>query len=594
MRLRLAPAALLATTVLAILLPAGCAKKDSVTNPRTGPTANFSGAPLSGVAPADVDFTNHSVAGTSAITSVLWDFGDGQTSTATSASHLYSSPGSYTVKLTVATADGSDTQTRADYILITDSQGGTVPTAAFSGTPTGGNAPLTVQFTDASTPGSSSITGRSWDFGDGTAVSTATNPSHTYTTNGSYTVSLTVTNSVGPDTETKPAYIVVQPAPVPPTAQFSGTPTDGHVPLTVQFTDQSAPGSAPITSRSWNFGDGTAVSTATNPSHVYTTAGSYTVSLTVTTTAGSDSEVKTAYVNATPTPVPPTAQFSGTPTAGPTPLLVQFTDQSTPGTSPITAWAWTFGDGGTSASQSPSHTYSAVGSYTVALKVTTADGQNTNTKTSYIQPCQAPAADFVGVPTTGIAPLPVVFTDLSTGAPTTRNWSFGDGGTSTATNPSHTYQLPGTYTVTLRAGNACGTDSTTKVGYITVADGCPNPIYTVSAASWSNITDTDGDGYRTRARLNWTTLVSTGCTKSVFARIYSRPMGDSTWTLLASSACYTVTGGKNTTFNMFLQPSLPMNCYQFRIDVLECGGTEAKATRGPADDVDLNNQCWEP
>jgi PKD repeat protein len=586
--------ALLAFTALALLLPSGCSKRDSVTNPRTGPAAGFSATPLSGDRPLDVSFTNVSTPGTSPIASVLWDFGDRTTpSTAMNPGHSYANPGTYNVSLTVTTADGTDIQTKDAYISVSNGPGTSPANAAFSGSPTGGNPPLTVTFTDASTPGSSPITGWSWDFGDG-ATSTAQNPSHAYLSNGSYTVALTVATSAdGTDTETKPNYVVVTAAPVPPTAQFSAAPQEGVMPLTVQFTDQSSPGSAVITSWSWSFGDG-GTSTVKNPSHIYLLAGAYTVALTVTTSVGSDSHTQTNDITVHPAPVPPTADFSGTPTAGLSPLPVQFTDLSAPGTSPITAWSWTFGDGGTSVSTNPGHTYASPGGYTVSLTVTTADGQNTKTRTAYIQPCQTPVANFAGVPTVGVAALPVLFSDLTTGNPTSWSWTFGDGGTSTAQNPSHTYSTPGTFAVSLTADNACGTSTSTKTGYISVADPCPNPVYSVVSTTWSNITDTDGDGYRTRARLTWNTNVSVGCTKSAFARIFSRALGDTTWFLVGSSACYNVLGSKpSNPFSMFIQ-GLPMSCYDFRVDVLECGGTEVKASRGPADDPHLTIQCFEP
>ena len=145
------------------------------------------------------------------------------------------------------------------------------PVANFSGTPTSGNKPLTVQFTDGS---SGSITSRSWTFGDG-GTSSAQNPSHQYTSTGTYTVSLTVTGPGGTDTETKTGYITV--SETPPVADFSGTPTTGNRPLTVQFTDNSTN----VTSRSWTFGDG-GTSTQLNPSHQYSSTGTYTVTLTVT------------------------------------------------------------------------------------------------------------------------------------------------------------------------------------------------------------------------------------------------------------------------------------------------------------------------
>jgi PKD repeat protein len=84
---------------------------------------------------------------------------------------------------------------------------------------------------------------------------------------------------------------------------------------------------------------------------------------------------------------------------------------------------------------------------------------------------QPPTADFSGNPTNGPAPLTVYFSDLSTGGPTSWSWTFGDGGTSTAQNPSHQYTADGSYTVSLTATNANGSDTETKSNYITVASG---------------------------------------------------------------------------------------------------------------------------
>jgi Zn-dependent metalloprotease/plastocyanin len=81
---------------------------------------------------------------------------------------------------------------------------------------------------------------------------------------------------------------------------------------------------------------------------------------------------------------------------------------------------------------------------------------------------QPPVANFTGTPLTGPAPLTVVFTDTSSNTPTSWSWNFGDGGTSTLKNPSHQYTTQGTYTVTLTAANAYGSDSETKTNYITV------------------------------------------------------------------------------------------------------------------------------
>jgi len=182
----------------------GCNSDDSPSMPAVDPKAEFIGSPRGGTVPLTVSFTDQSTSGSSAIISRSWSFGDGGTSTATNPSHAYSAAGTYTVSLAVTTAVGSDTEVKSNYITVS----GVNPTAAFEGSPRSGMAPLTVSFTDQSTPGSSAIISRSWSFGDG-GTSTATNPSHTYSSSGTYTVSLTVTTAVGSDTETDSDYIEV-------------------------------------------------------------------------------------------------------------------------------------------------------------------------------------------------------------------------------------------------------------------------------------------------------------------------------------------------------------------------------------------------
>ena len=169
-------------------------------------------------------------------------------------------------------------------------------------------------------------------------------------------------------------------------------------------------------------------------------------------------------------PQPPNANFSGNPTSGDAPLTVLFSDLSSG--SP-TSWSWTFGDGGSSTAQNPSHDYTSAGDYAVSLEATNANGSDTETKTDYISVSAAPAppvADFSGSPLSGNAPLTVNFTDLSSNSPTSWSWTFGDGGSSTAQNPSHEYTAVGDYTVSLEATNADGSDTETKTDYISVSE----------------------------------------------------------------------------------------------------------------------------
>ncbi len=251
------------------------------------PTADFSASSISGSAPFTTKFTDDSGG---SITSWAWSFGDGSTSTDRNPSHTYRNAGTYTVSLTVNGPGGSSAKTRSGYITVIPSGGSGVPAADFSASPTSGVAPFTTKFTDGS---SGTIAGWAWDFGDG-KVSTAQNPSHTYRSGGTYTVSLTVSGSGGSDTKTRRAYISVSSSGSAdtPTADFSTASISGTAPFTVKFMDDS---SGTITGWAWDFGDGS-TSTAQNPVHTYDSVGIYTVSLLVAGPGGSSTKTRTGYI----------------------------------------------------------------------------------------------------------------------------------------------------------------------------------------------------------------------------------------------------------------------------------------------------------
>jgi PKD repeat protein len=158
-------------------------------------------------------------------------------------------------------------------------------------------------------------------------------------------------------------------------AAFTGDPTYGQRPLTVEFTDRS---SGSPTSWLWDFGDGD-TSTEQNPTHVYQDLGTYDVSLSIDGPGGPLTLAKQDYINVVE--LPPVAEFVGSPTSGQAPLEVDFTNQSA-GT--IDTYAWTFGDGGTSANENPSHTYDGQGNFTVKLTVTGPGGSDTRQRLWYI------------------------------------------------------------------------------------------------------------------------------------------------------------------------------------------------------------------
>ena len=164
------------------------------------PVAAFSAAPTGGCAPLDVFFTDES---TGDITGWAWDFGDAATDTVQHPGHTYAAPGSFDVRLIVFGPGGADTLTVGGMIAVD----GPV-TAGFAASTTEGANPLPVVFTEQSVGGP---TFWAWDFGDG-ATDTVQSPSHTYTLEGTYTVTLTTGNACGFDVAVQTDLIIVHTA----------------------------------------------------------------------------------------------------------------------------------------------------------------------------------------------------------------------------------------------------------------------------------------------------------------------------------------------------------------------------------------------
>jgi len=247
-------------------------------------------------------------------------------------------------------------------------------------------------------------------------------------------------------------------------ANFTADTTSGSAPLAVNFTDIST---GTPTSWTWDFGD-SGNSTEQNPTHTYTSEGTYTVELTVSNSLGSDSEEKIGYITVGSVVLAPVAEFSADPTTGNAPLSVQFKDEST---NTPTSWEWDFGDGETSKEQSPTHTYETTGTYTVKLTAANYGGSNATTKTDYIavtSDVSAPGASFTSDANSGRVPFTVQFTDTSTGSVSSWKWDFGDGSTSTEQNPTHTYVVEGSYNVTLTATGPGGSNTITAAEPILV------------------------------------------------------------------------------------------------------------------------------
>jgi PKD repeat protein len=434
----------------------------------------------------------------------------------------------------------------AAHLAIRDD--GTV-SAAFTGSPTSGPVPLTVNFTDQST----GATSWSWNFGD-SGTSTLRN-SHQYTSAGTYTVSLTASGASGSDTETKSNYITVT-APQPPVANFTASTTNPTVGASVTFTDTST--NSP-TSWSWTFEGGTpAASTAQNPVITYNTVGTYDVSLTAANAQGSDNETKVDYINVSAVPYC-TSQGSNYSYEWIARVVVGALDNSsgaagytdftnitgyltggnsvsvglTPGFSSSSYteyWKiWIDYNGDHDFADTGEEEFSGSGTSTVTGSFTVNTGVDIVTRmrvtmkynaaptscetfsygevedyTVDVSPAvpQPPVAAFTGSPTSVVVGGSVTFTDQSTNTPTSWSWSF-EGGTpsaSTSQNPAITYNTVGTYDVSLTAYNSSGSDNETKYDYITVTSAPSDDIaeavdytsltFTKSGnANWSRVTD---------------------------------------------------------------------------------------------------------
>ncbi|MEX2682799.1 MAG: PKD domain-containing protein, partial [Candidatus Sigynarchaeota archaeon] len=283
-----------------------------------------------------------------------------------------------------------------------------------------------------------------------------------------------------------------------PIADFTATPTNVHPGSAVQFTFTGNLGAIPST-LTWDFGDGSPASSELNPTHVYTTAGIYTVSLTVTdANLATDTETKVDHVRVSNNQAP-TVNFVASMTTASIGQAIDFTDLSIDDDGTIVGWNWNFGDGSPNSTlKNPTHVYDAAGNYTITLAVEDDDGaMATLQRNDYMTIIAnlAPVANFTATPTISLEGNSVQFTDTSTdldGIITAREWDFGDGtANSTLMNPAHVYTAPGVYTVTLVVMDNLGAVSIErKRDFISIIDIPPVPDFNVTTTTideWDSV-----------------------------------------------------------------------------------------------------------
>ena len=411
------------------------------------PVANFTATPLNGCAPLVVSFTDQS---TGSPTSWQWNLGNNTTSFLQNPTTTYFTPGTYTVTLTATNTSGSNTITKTQFITVN-----ALPNVNYIGAPLAGCYPLPVQFTDMSTAGSGSINSRLWDFGDG-IFSTLVNPVHTYTFSGNFNVSLKIVNSLGCfKTLTTPQYILINAG---VHANFTNNiPGNCIPPTTINFQNLST--GTGILNYQWSFGDGS-TSVLPNPSHVYNSAGTYTVRLIAVSPIGCTDTI--TKINSVVIGSVHAAFTSADSICAGSSLT--FTNTSSP--TPVGS-AWDFGDGTFSNVLNPVKIYTSPGVFPVKMISNFGACTDSSFKTIRVLPKPVPA--FTANPLSSCKPpLTVNFNNQSLSG-VSYNWDFGDGSISTLSNPVHIYLSYGSYTITLVVTNAFGcTDTIRRLNYIKI------------------------------------------------------------------------------------------------------------------------------
>jgi PKD repeat protein len=267
----------------------------------------------------------------------------------------------------------------------------------------------------------------------------------------------------------------------PPSASFTGSPTTGLTPLTVTFTDTST---GAITDRSWIFGDGGTTDTLnTTVAYTYNSAGTDTVTLVVTGPLGMSTNTLVNYVvaaNPFPRQVvsPDNRDFGWLPVGQSNTQTFSVVNAGVPtltGAVSVSGAPFALVDGspysvnaGETGLVSVSFSPMVAGGFIGSVVFAGNGGISTNIVTGAA--AVAPTAGFIAAPTNGAAPLLVNFTDVSAGSVTNRSWTFGDGDTSVAVNPSHTYSSAGIYSVALTVSGPGGSSATNLANLITVTN----------------------------------------------------------------------------------------------------------------------------
>lgn len=384
----------------------------------------------------NISFSNTTSIASGSIAKYYWDFNDGQFSVSRNPQHVFENYGLYRVKLE-ATSDKGCLDSAFRNIEIYN-----VPKVDFAFS----NICLKDQASFLNTTISTETNlSYSWDFGDGSPLSTDRDPAHRYSTPGQYLVKLTVSSPNATSFKTKTIEIYKQALP----AFASQNVCIGN---NLEFVNKSTIDDGYLV-YSWAFGDGS-TSQELNPAHKYANPGEYVVRLITTSNYSClDTLYKKVYVHAMPK-----ANFGATNVPFGFPAI--FTDSSV--FSGNLKYSWDFGDGNLATIPNPQHLYVTAGNFPVKFEVQSDSGcLHSITKNVWVYP--KPHADFTFKPVCIYDSI--IFENLSTisSGKLTYKWTMGNEGTSSLKNPKWKFTAPGTYQVQMIAiSEFNGTDTITK------------------------------------------------------------------------------------------------------------------------------------
>ena len=546
------------------------------------PTASFTFSDACQGSPNN--FTTTSISNGANLVSYGWDYGDNSIPALGNAvSYTYAFSGQYTVSHLVQDSRGCTNLAQQVVNVFT------VPNANFTVNDVcAGSSVCPLNTSSVNAP--ETISTYNWDWGDGSANATIQAPCHTYSTAGTYTITLTVTTPNG-CSDVYSSQVIIQEIP-----QASFTWNNVCRGQEMDFTNTSTVLGGTISTSDWDYGDGNVDFNQVNGSNTFVLASTYNVTLTVESNLGCTATISNSVsvFNA------PFVDFNSTNACEDTPLT--FTDNSTinpPAT--ITSWDWNFGDGSANGSgNNTTHSFLA-GNYTVQLTVTTSDGCTASTNGTVVS-YPIPVANFSVPPVCeGSASLFTNLSTISVGTVTGYSWNFGGGNFSAQPNPSYTFSFvsptinyPVTLTVTSNQGCSASVSQNAVVNPLPTADFTvsPDPVCLGQAVSFSDASTIEAPGTITAWDYNFNQFQGLPGLPSTHA--YTADASFTYNTALTYNISFLVTSNQGCTSNVIKQVTVsPIPIPDFSSNIVCLGETSQFLDLSTVTNGTITNWSWD-